>query len=466
METGLTRQIGNFIAELSPDRLPGGASDTVVTAFTDCIGVMLAGRDEPSLCAVREEFLAKAGDGRSSVLLSGLHADPATAALINGTAAHVLDYDDVALRGHPSAVLVPAILAEAEGIDADGPAMIAAYVAGYETWAELGRRLPKPLHTKGYHPTAIFGTLAVAAACANLRNLTAERAASAVAMAASQASGLTVNFGSDTKPFHVGSAAAAGLICARLAARGMTASSDALENPAGFLAAYGAEPQGLSEPADELGSRWRILEHGISIKRYPVCYAIHRVIDAIIEMRPALQARLAEIESIHIHLGDIQKRMLRIDRPSTPLEAKFSAGFCTAAALVAGNVGIAELRDDLIGSGLIEDLTSKITYETITEVDPAFSNYAPYDQVRVRMRTGECFESPQIRRCKGHANMPMSAAELRAKFEDCTRNAFTASTRKNLFEQLQSLPRLGSAADLSAIAASSIPSQRYQAASK
>jgi 2-methylcitrate dehydratase PrpD len=456
MVMGLTRQLGEFVSELNSDRLPKDVLDIVATAFTDCIGVMLAGREEPCVRIVKAQFLAKAGSGSSSVLLSNLRVDAATAATINGTAAHALDYDDVALRGHPSAVLVSAILAEAEDSGASGAEMVAAYVAGYETWAEIGRRIPKPLHVNGFHPTAIFGTLGAAAACARLRGLTPEKAANAIAMAGSQASGLTVNFGSDTKPFHVGSAAAAGLMCARLAEAGMTAASDGLENPAGLLAVYGAKPDVLSDPADELGNRWRIEESGVSIKRYPVCYGIHRVVDAIIEMRQAGEIKSADIDNIHIRMGEIQKRMLRVDYPTTPLEAKFSARFCAAAAAIRGNVGFAELQDVFIRSRELQDLMSKITFETVPEIDPAFSNYAPYDQVHVTMRSGERVDSSQVKRSKGHADAPLSASELHVKFDDCTRTTLTRSGQTFLFDRLQSLFHLRSTAELWVVVNSSI----------
>ena len=127
------------------------------------------------------------------------------AAWINGAAAHALDYDDVALRGHPSAVLVPAILAEAESLKATGAQMATAYAAGYEVWADLQRRDPDQHHEKGWHPTGIFGAIGAAAACASLRGLDPETATQAIALGASQSAGLVSNFGTMTKPFHAGS---------------------------------------------------------------------------------------------------------------------------------------------------------------------------------------------------------------------------------------------------------------------
>src|SRR5690606_19687584 len=143
--------------------------------------------------------------------------------------AHVLDFDDVALLGHPSAVLMPAIFAEAERLDLSGMDAVRAYVVGYEVWAELSGRELDPYHLKGWHPTSVFGTLAAAAAAASLNKAGADVARNTLSIAASLASGLVANFGTMTKPFHAGRAAALGLEAFDLASRGMTAAPDVLE---------------------------------------------------------------------------------------------------------------------------------------------------------------------------------------------------------------------------------------------
>ncbi len=156
---GLTREIGEFIAGMRFERVPAGAVETVARGFTDCVGVMLAGLAEPVASVVAKSVGLAGPVGRVADFgETGLAAPDL--ALIYGAAAHALDYDDTGLNGHPSAVLVPAILAEAQEVAADGKAMIAAYVAGYEVWAELVGREPDSLHQKGWHPSAVYGTLA------------------------------------------------------------------------------------------------------------------------------------------------------------------------------------------------------------------------------------------------------------------------------------------------------------------
>jgi len=164
MAVALTRDLGHFVASLRYRDIPQEALATIRTGFADCVGVMLAGALQPAPRILQETLVPV---GNEAILWSGAgRASAMDAAWINGTAAHALDFDDVALRGHPSVVLVPAILAEAEAVGASGQDMMRAYAAGYETWAELVRRDPDHQHKKGWHPTGVFGAVAAAAACA------------------------------------------------------------------------------------------------------------------------------------------------------------------------------------------------------------------------------------------------------------------------------------------------------------
>src|SRR4051794_20481389 len=236
----LTKTLGQFVADLSPNRLPEEAVRIAKLGFIDSIGTMIAGRREDCV-RIMTQVLAPA-DGPATLTFGKEKSTAPEAAWINGTAAHALDYDDVSLRGHPSTVLVPAILAEAEVLDSSGSDMITAYVAGYEVWAELATRESGLLHEKGWHPTGLYGTPAAAAACAKLRKLDAEKTAIAIALGASQSSGVMSNFGTMTKPFRAGKAPHAGIMAARLAEAGFTANPDALEHARGFL--YAVSPKG------------------------------------------------------------------------------------------------------------------------------------------------------------------------------------------------------------------------------
>jgi 2-methylcitrate dehydratase PrpD len=435
----LTQDLGRFVADISFGQLPAEAADVARIGFTDCIATMIAGAGDAAPQLLRKALQPTGGE--ASLYFSGERANAPEAAWINGTAGHALDYDDVAsLRGHPSTVLVPAILAEGEVLGASGRDMLMAYVAGYETWAELSWRDPGHHHRKGWHPTGIFGPIAAAAACASLRHLDAQRATYALALAASHSSGITANFGTMTKPFHAGRSAHSGLMAARLAEVGFTASPDALEHPQGFLSAVSPAGEVDREtPADALGSEWKIVKYGLGIKKYPACYCTHRALDAMLELLAHRPLKPEEIERITVSVSDTHSLILRNHRPQTGLEAKFSMEFAMASAVVARRAGLAEYTDRFVRRPEVQDLMRRVVIVTNQDYDPEVSGASVWDQVRVDLVAGGSIESERVRRAKGHADRPLSEAELFEKFRTCLDAGGAKIAPDVLFDRLKHL---------------------------
>jgi 2-methylcitrate dehydratase PrpD len=446
----LTQDLGRFVADVSFERLPAEAADVARIGFTDCIATMIAGAGDPASQLLRKALQPTGGD--ATLYFSGERAPAPEAAWINGTAGHALDYDDVAaLRGHPSTVLVPAILAEGEALGASGRDMLAGYVAGYETWAELAWRDPGHHHRKGWHPTGIFGPIGAAAACAVLRRLEAKRASHALALAASQSSGIVANFGTMTKPFHAGRSAHSGLIAARLGEVGFTASPDALEHPQGFLSAVSPAGEVDREaPARALGTDWKIVKHRLGIKKYPACYCTHRALDAMLDLLVRRPLRSEEIKGITVSLSDTHSLILRNHRPQTGLEAKFSMEFAMASAVVARRAGLAEYTDGFVRRPEVQDLMSRVSVETNQNYDPEVSGASVWDQVRIDLVAGGSVESEKVRRAKGHADRPLSENELFEKFRACLDAGRAKIAPEVLFDRLKHLEDL-SARELTAV---------------
>jgi 2-methylcitrate dehydratase PrpD len=380
---------------------------------------------------------------------SGRNLSAPDAALVNGVAAHVLDYDDVALAGHPSAVLVPAILAEGWTLDSSGKEAIAAYVAGYELWGQLDALEPGHLHDRGFHPTAVLGTLATAAACARLHGLDAEKTSHAIAIGASLASGLVANFGTMTKSLHAGRTAQSGVLAARLAAKGFTASPDVLEHRTGFLRAH--SPSGSPRVEDgtiDLGTNWRLSDLGINVKRYPTCYATHRSIDAMLGLVHAHRLEPGNVKEIRVHTGATQKLMLRNANPKTGLEAKFSMEFAMAAALVAGRVGLSELTDEFVLRPEVTEAVAKVHCTTTDEVMAGDQPFAPDDRVSVVLSSGDVLEHPPVVYPKGSWQKPLTREELEEKFLDCATRVFSQAHATALFDQLRRVNELKSLREL------------------
>jgi len=420
---GLSDSIAHFVSVGAV--VPEEAARIVRAGFVDAVATMIAGRDEPVVGIVRQIVAARRSAADEARVLFGTgRASAADAALINATAAHALDYDDVALGGHPSAVLVPAVLAEGEHLDASGADALRAYLVGYEVWAELLSREPDAYHLKGWHPTAVMGTVGAAAAVAHLHKLSPAVCRNALAIAASMASGLVANFGTMTKPLHAGRAAACAIEAVRLAAMGLNAAPDAFEHPAGFLAAL--SPKGRAErerAAPGLGRQLRILDSGLSIKKYPMCYSAHRVIDALLDIAKAHDLKPQDVERIDATIGAAQASMLRNHAPATGLEAKFSLEFAVASALVARKVGLAQLTDAFVAQAPLRELMGKVGIATVDTHCPIEPVFALNDRVVLELRDGRKLDSGEIRFARGNAKLPLREEELKAKFLDCVSSA-------------------------------------------
>lgn len=439
----LAQHLGEFAAQLRFAQLPPAALALAKTGLSDCIAVMVAGSREPAVDTLRKT-LATLGGPAEATLYFGHERMPAPAAAwINSTAGHVLDYDDVAL-GHPSVVIVPAILAEGETLNSSGADIATAYIAGYETWMELVSRERDNYQMKGWHPTPLIGALAAAAACANLRRLNATAATSALGLAAAQASGITASYGTMAKAMQVGKAAHTGVMSARMAASGMLAAPDALDHERGFLRAISPAGNVDLKRAPQLGTHWHSVEHGLSIKRYPMCYCAHRAIDATLEVAAKHRVAIDDIAGIEVTLGKIQAATLKNHLPRSGLDAIFSVEFAVAAALVAGNVGLREVSDEFVARADVQSLLKKVEVSAHEDYDPAWPAMARFDQVHVRLNNGESLASKPVYRALGDAQRPLAPADLRAKFVDCFAAGKSALDAGRLFAQLQSIESLPS----------------------
>jgi 2-methylcitrate dehydratase PrpD len=444
----LTQDLGRFASGLTFEKLPREAVEIARTGFVDTIATMIAGAHDPAPQLLRRGLAPAAGP--ASLYFSGETVPAPDAAWINGTAGHALDYDDVGCRGHLSTVLAPAILAEAETLGLGGREMFAAYVAGYETWAELARRDPGHHHVKGWHPTGIFGAIGAGAACAALRRLDPGHATMAIALSASQAGGIMANFGTMTKPFHAGRAAHAGLVSARLAELGFTASQDALEHPQGFLSAVSPEGRADREAQTRLGEEWQIVRQGLSIKKYPACYCTHRALDAMLDLLAKQPLKAAEIKNITVSISKTHSLILRNHTPQTGLEAKFSMEFAMAAAVISRRASLAEYTDAFVRRSDVQELMRRVSIVTNENYDPQASGASVYDQVTVELANGERIDSEKVRRARGHAERPLGEGELFDKFRTCLDAGGARLSPERLFERLRTLENI-SARELTAV---------------
>jgi len=418
--TQLTRALAEYVA--NPEF--GGAEEEAMRiaklGCMDTVATMIAGSNEPVVKLLLKHYESSSGPAQAPIPFAGISKPVIQAACINATAGHALDYDDVAMSGHPSTVIAPAILAEGHRLGVNGEDVLKAYVVGYETWGELVSREPGKYHLKGWHPTGVLGTVAAAAAVSYLNKLDADHAQTALAIAASMASGLVANFGTMTKPLHAGRAAANAIEAVQLAMAGLTAAPDVFEHRAGYLAALSVEGKAdRSSAATRLGGKPRILETGLSIKRYPVCYSCHRCIDGALRLVEENNLSADDVVSVTTYIGEAQASMLRNHKPQTGLEAKFSIEFAIASALVAREVGLKQLTDDFVLRPEVQAQFDKVKTEIVNTQCPLDPAFAYTDRVVMKLKDGRVLDSGEIRFPLGNAENPMSEQGMKAKFLDC-----------------------------------------------
>lgn len=438
-ESPVTRGMAAFAAQA--DHFPELARERARDAILDCIGCMLAGSREalaPRLLRVLPCFDAPTSQAPSALLGTSRHASPADAALYNGTIAHALDYDDTnhPAYAHPSAVIVPALLAVAPLCQATGAELITAYVAGFEVFGKLGRAMNKQHYKRGWHPTGTFGALAAAAAAGRLLRLDTDQMVMALGVAASSASGLRVNFGSMVKPLHAGQAARNGVLAALLAREGFEASDQAMEHPCGYLHVFNAGIGFDSAPLLSMGEPLEILtEHGLALKPYPSCGATHPGIEAALQLHAELAG--APIRSVRAGVCEMAFAPLIHVMPDGPLEGKFSLHFCIAAALLDGVVDLSTFTDEKVADPAIRDLIPRIRMELDDKLrdDSEFATV-----VTVETAAGERHER-FVPLAMGKPARWFSVERMQDKFGDCASAVLGPAACERAFAAWRELDR-------------------------
>lgn len=441
-----TRQLADWVCDVGLGDLSGAAREAARRSILDTLGVALAGSGEEASRLAREVV---AGDGRGPATVWGtdLRLPVEAAALLNGLSAHALDFDDVdsGSISHPSGVVLPACLACAEAAGSSGAELMLAYAVGVEVMAKLGRAMGEGYYRRGWHATSVLGAVGAAAAAAKLLGAGAPGVLHALGISASMASGLRRNFGSMTKPLHAGLAARNGVAAARLGRAGFTADAQALEGRLGLFEAFEAElppPQG--QALEGLGRPWEVEQPGLTIKRYPCCYATHRSIDAALELRAA-RPEVAEASSAVVRVPTGGLAPLRPGLPSSGLEGKFSMAYVIAVALLRGSVPLSAFTDDAVADIGVRQLAERVEVREDPEVGVGRDG-AEGGHVSLEVRTPTGVAAREVEHASGSPQRPMSFKEVAAKFRDCAALApVAAGGLVDLVLGLEDLPRAAEA---------------------
>jgi len=445
----LARQLAQRITAMSYEDLPPEVVYWCRIAVLDTVGVMLAGAVEEAPRMVEDVLGLQSADGPCLLFGGNRRVRPLDAALVNGTAAHALDFDNTAKNfgGHVSAVMVPALIAAGEAFGAGGREVLLAHAAGYEIGARLGRCV-NPYHTeKGWHPTATLGVFAVASACARLLGLTAAETQTALVLAASLSAGVKANFGTMAKPLHAGQCARGGLLAALLARKGFTANPDAFEHKQGFFQVFNGEGNYDAARALEGWDEWEIASPGASYKLYPCCYSTHAAVEAALNLMrqhgPFDTRTVARVDSWTPARG-----LAHTDRPDpdSTLAAKFSVQYCVARALMHGKVVLEHFEGDAWRDPAVRDLLSRV--HAAPYAGKPFAEDDPFDaEVKVTLADGRAYSEKVDRPLGRTSDNPIPPEYLRAKFENCTSRVLTPQAVAAACRSIDSFEELGSMRD-------------------
>ena len=337
--TGLTRYLADRAQMLTYSDIPEDIRTWARHCVLDYVACGVAGASDV-LSGILFAELSEQGGRESATILGHVGRLPvASAALVNGAASHALDFDDVnlAMPGHPSVAILPALLALGEEQGSSGADVLTAFVAGYELQCRLGRVLaPGHYDGLGFHATATIGSFGAAAACAHLLKLEKPGFAVALGIAGTQAAGLKSMFGTMCKPLHAGKASYHGLLAAKLASRGFTSRTDVIECQQGFANTH--SPDFHPERASETPAHgWYI--RGNLFKFHAACYMVHSSIEAARDLREQFGVDLGQVERIRVEIEQSCDRICNIPAPRTGLEAKFSLRLATAMGLAGLDTG-------------------------------------------------------------------------------------------------------------------------------
>lgn len=348
--------------------VPADVRRVATHCVLDWLGVALAGSREP-VSAVLEKAL-QTDRGGGSTLIGGGRASEREAALRNGTCGHVLDFDDVgpAMMGHPTAPLLPALLAVAERQESTGEELVTAFVAGFELESRLGESMGPNHYGIGFHSTATLGTFGAAAGAAALLDLDRAQWRHALGVAGTSAAGLKSAFGTMMKSVQVGQAAANGVEAARFAAAGVTAPVDVVEGAQGFGLTHSTSfDSGALEMTEE--RRWHVRE--VLFKYHASCYLTHSSIEGVRVALERAEATWHDIYAIVLRVNPGHLRVCNIVEPTTLLEAKFSLRFTAAMAALRGDAGAAAFDEDLVSDEGLRMVADKVVVETADHL-PSF----------------------------------------------------------------------------------------------
>ena len=447
-DANVLKNLADHIVRFDPATISDHALHTVKMGIADTIGVTLAGVNEACAQIMMEVPGVADASGRCLIIGTKRKVSALDATLVNGISSHALDFDDFSdvLGGHQSVPLVPVLFALAQEYRKTGWDIVNAYTVGFEVEHRFAMAVHPYHYDKGWHPTATLGIFGTVAAAARLLGLNQEKTATALAIATSMAAGIKSNFGTMTKPLHVGHSGRSGLLAVLLAGRDFTANHASMEHHQGFFALFNGEGNFSSDALIEPWSGPLALEFPtIGIKQFPCCGSTHQAIAAMINLKR--DNNLCANDVVSVVVNTHPRRLLHTNNPypNSVLEAKFSLQYTVARALTDGAVRLSDFKDDAFLQPNIKKLLEII--KAIPFGSKGAPEGEPWDaEIRVTTQDGRVLKNRVNNMVGRSGDNPMTIGELKEKFVDCSYGVLTEVQSEAAFQQLmglENLPNIG-----------------------
>jgi 2-methylcitrate dehydratase PrpD len=453
-----TANAAAFVENVTVADIPAEAVRIGKRCLLDGLGLFVAGSEEHSVRLLIEE--AEQTGGRPDALLLGrgnVKVPAPIAARVLGTAGHAHDWDDsqvsldpahiYGLLTHPTIPPLTSALVMSQKLGGvGGKTFMMAFLTGFEVECKISEWMLPQHYLRGMHSSGTVGTFGAYASAAKLLGLKQDKLRSGFGIAASFAAGIRCNFGTMTKPLHVGRAAENGVTAALLAARGFTADPDALDGPWGFYAVQGGGVSG-EKTLQGFGKTWSIVEPGVSIKPYPCGVLTHPTIDLMLKLITEYDIKPQDVDVVKVYAGTNILKPIRYPIAANHLQAKFSLPAALAMIALARKAGKREFSDEFVGSAPMQAMQRRIS----TELDPEIEKLG-FDKMRsrimFRLKDGRTVEGWADQRYRGGPENPLSDADLEAKVRSCCEGVLNERGQSILIETAWSVERLSDAGKL------------------
>jgi 2-methylcitrate dehydratase PrpD len=456
-ETSLTAYVASFTAHTRASDIPDEVFHFGKRSILDGLGLALCGATSQASRLIRQHLRSlSCNSDEAAVLGSDLRLAPRFAALANGTSIHADDYDDTQLAvakdrvygllTHPTAPVLPAVLALGERDHRSGQDVLAAYLVGVEVETKIAEAIHPSHYQQGFHTTATCGPFGACAGAANLLGFDVETTLRALGIAASQSAGLRENFGTMVKPLHAGRASESGVVASQLAPLGYTASPVILEAERGFFQAAGGGYE-ASMINEKLGHPWTFVSPGVSIKPHPCGSLTHPAMGVMLDLIHRHDIRADQVVRVSVGTNQNMPNALIHHRPLNSLQAKFSMEFCVAILLLERKAGLAEFTDEVVNRSDVQALIQKVDFGVHAEAEAA--GYEKMTTlIEIELESGETVPG-QADFAKGSPVNPMSDQELSDKFCECASWGGVPKARQK--KALELIWRLDELADIGEI---------------